>query len=37
MAGLIDTILSIFLPESFGYPLPDTVDEAAEMNEGGKS
>ena len=36
-AGLIGTILSIFLPESLGHPLPDTLEEAAEMNEGGKS
>ena len=36
-AGLIGTILSIFLPESLGHPLPDTLEEAAEMNEGGKT
>ena len=36
-AGLIGTILSIFLPESLGHPLPDTLEEAAEMNERGKS
>ena len=37
MVRLIGSILSIFPPESLGYPLPETVEKAEEMNEGGKS
>ena len=37
VCGLIGCIISAFLPESLGHPLPDTVSEAAEMNKSSKS
>ena len=37
ISGLVGCIGSIFLPESLGHPLPDTIQDAADMNKYSKS
>ena len=37
ISGLVGCVSSIFLPESLGHPLPDTLQDAADMNKYSKS
>ena len=37
VCGFAGCIISVFLPESLGHPLPDTIQDAEEMNEKVKS
>ena len=37
VCGLMGCITSILLPETLGHPLPDTLEDAAEMNKNSKS
>ena len=37
VSGLVGCVCSVFLPESLGHPLPDTMQDAADMNEYSKS
>ena len=37
ISGLVGCISSTFLPESLGHPLPDTIQDAADMNKYSKS
>ena len=37
VCGLVGCICSVFLPESLGHPLPDTMQDAADMNKYSKS
>ena len=37
VSGLVGCVCSVFLPESLGHPLPDTMQDAADMNKYSKS
>ena len=37
VCGLFGCVISAFLPESLGHPLPDTIHDAEEMNKNSKS